>query len=69
MDATAGPFGAWAPIGAEQTASGYDVGWKITGADPYTVWATESGGTTSQISSTLCRELSWNRSNPFSTKT
>jgi hypothetical protein len=44
MDAVAGQFGAWAPIGAEQTASGYDVAWKLAGADAYTVWATDSGG-------------------------
>ena len=40
----AGQFGAWTPIGAEQTASGYDVAWKITGADQYTVWNTDSSG-------------------------
>jgi hypothetical protein len=39
-----GEFGAWAPIGAEQTASGYDVAWKIPGSDQYSVWATDSGG-------------------------
>ena len=27
--------GQWAPIGAEQTASGYEVAWKVTGADQY----------------------------------
>ena len=40
----AGQFGAWTPIGAEQTASGYEVAWKITGADQYTVWNTDSSG-------------------------
>ena len=40
----AGQFGAWAPIGAEQTANGYEVAWKLTGADQYTVWATDSSG-------------------------
>ena len=35
---------AWTPIGAEQTASGYDVAWKIAGADQYTVWSTDSSG-------------------------
>src|ERR1019366_2653489 len=39
-----GEFGAWTPIGAEQTASGYEVAWKIPGADQYTVWSTDSGG-------------------------
>src|SRR5258708_22699964 len=41
---TAGQFGAWAPIGAEQTATGYEVAWKVTGADQYTVWNTDSSG-------------------------
>jgi large repetitive protein len=40
----AGQFGSWAPIGAEQTASGYEVAWKVTGADQYTVWSTDSSG-------------------------
>jgi len=34
----AGQFGAWAPIATEQTASGYEVGWKLAGADQYTAW-------------------------------
>ena len=29
---TAGEFGSWTPIGAIQTASGYDVAWKNTGS-------------------------------------
>ena len=36
--------GPWAPIGAEQTASGYEVAWKVTGADQYTVWYTDNSG-------------------------
>ena len=44
MDAVAGQFGAWTPIGAEQTATGYEVAWKVTGADQYTVWNTDSSG-------------------------
>jgi hypothetical protein len=40
----AGQFGSWAPIGAEQTASGYEVAWKITGADQYTVWYFDNSG-------------------------
>jgi hypothetical protein len=43
MDAVAGQFGGWAPIGAERTATGYDVAWK-SGADAYTVWSTDSSG-------------------------
>ena len=40
----AGQFGAWTPIGAEQTASGYEVAWKVTSTDQYTVWNTDSSG-------------------------
>src|SRR6266550_7836367 len=40
----AGQFGAWVPIGAEQTASGYEVAWKVAGADQYTVWTTDNSG-------------------------
>ena len=40
----AGQFGAWAPIGTEQTASGYEIAWKMPGADLYTVWNTDSNG-------------------------
>jgi hypothetical protein len=39
-----GEFGGWTPIGAEQTASGYEVAWKVTDADQYTVWNTDSSG-------------------------
>jgi hypothetical protein len=41
---TAGQFGAWTPIGAEQTASGYEVAWKMTGTDQYTVWNIDNNG-------------------------
>ncbi|WP_213284836.1 M10 family metallopeptidase C-terminal domain-containing protein [Bradyrhizobium sp. sGM-13] len=40
----AGQFAPWAPIGAEQTATGYQVAWKVTGADRYIVWYTDSNG-------------------------
>ena len=40
----AGQFGSWTPLGAEQTASGYEVAWKATGADQYSVWVTDSSG-------------------------
>jgi serralysin len=40
----AGQAGGWTPIGAEQTASGYEVAWKVTGADQYGVWNTDSSG-------------------------
>ena len=39
-----GQSGGWMPIGAEQTATGYEVAWKLTGADQYTVWNTDSNG-------------------------
>ena len=54
-DYVAGQFGAWAPIGAEQTASGYEVAWKIAGADQYTVWTTDSSGNYLSNTSALCR--------------
>ena len=41
---TAGEFGAFTPIGAVQTASGYDVAWKNTSSGLYTVWLTDSSG-------------------------
>ena len=41
---TAGEFGGWVPIGAVQTASGYDIAWEILGANQYTVWTTDSSG-------------------------
>ena len=40
----AGQFGSWTPIGAEVTGSGYEVAWKVSGADQYTVWFTDSSG-------------------------
>src|SRR5439155_386249 len=40
----AGQFSAWTPIGAEQAATGYEVAWKVIGADQYTVWNTDSSG-------------------------
>ena len=39
-----GQFGGFAPIGAEQIAGGYEVAWKMSGADQYTVWNTDSSG-------------------------
>ena len=40
----AGQFGAWTAIGAEATATGYEVAWKVAGADQYTAWNTDSSG-------------------------
>jgi aryl-phospho-beta-D-glucosidase BglC (GH1 family) len=39
-----GQFGTMTPIAAEQTATGYEVAWKVTGADQYTVWSTNGSG-------------------------
>jgi 20S proteasome alpha/beta subunit len=39
-----GQFAPWKAISAEQTAGGYEVAWKVTGADQYTVWNTDSSG-------------------------
>jgi hypothetical protein len=41
---TSGEFGAWTPIGAEATSTGYEVAWKNGTADQYTVWNTNSSG-------------------------
>ena len=41
---TATEFGGWTPIGAIQTASGYDIAWKLAGTDQYTIWAADSNG-------------------------
>ena len=49
----AGQFGGWTPIGAEQTASGYQVAWKVPGADQYSVWTTDSNGNFTSTSAIL----------------
>ncbi len=43
-DVAAGEFGGWVPIGAVQTASGYDVAWEVPGANEYTIWTVDSNG-------------------------
>jgi len=53
----AGQAGAWTPIGAEQTATGYEVAWKVAGADQYSVWIPTAMASTSQMRSALFREL------------
>jgi serralysin len=41
----AGEYGGWTPIGVEARAGGgYQVAWKVTGADQYTVWYTDANG-------------------------
>ncbi|WP_024343036.1 M10 family metallopeptidase C-terminal domain-containing protein [Bradyrhizobium japonicum] len=42
---TVGQFGSWTFIGAEQTASGYEIALHVPGSDQYTVWNTDSNGT------------------------
>ena len=42
MDGAAGP--GWAPYGAVETATGYDVAWKNTVYGVYTEWQTDSNG-------------------------
>ena len=44
MDYVDGQFGPCKPIAVEQTASGYQVAWKVEGADQYTIWTTDSNG-------------------------
>ena len=39
-----GQFGAWAPIGAEKTATGYQVAWKDASTGLYTAWNTDNNG-------------------------
>ncbi|MGY8684176.1 M10 family metallopeptidase C-terminal domain-containing protein [Bradyrhizobium sp. UFLA05-153] len=41
---TIGQFGGYAPIGAEQTSTGYVIAWKMAGVDQYTVWSTDGSG-------------------------
>jgi serralysin len=39
-----GQFGSVSPIAVEQTASGYQIAWKINGADQFNVWNTDVNG-------------------------
>src|SRR5581483_3030766 len=41
---TVGEFGGRVPIGAVQTATGYDVAWKLPGTNQFTIWSTDSSG-------------------------
>ena len=67
----AGQFGGWTPIGAAQTASGYEVAWSIPGADQYTIfYPDDSGNYVSSASNSVSgRARSWSRSRPVSTMT
>ena len=39
-----GQNGAWMPIAAEQTATGYEVAWKQPNTSQYLIWTTDSSG-------------------------
>ncbi|WP_275173813.1 Ig-like domain-containing protein [Bradyrhizobium sp. CSS354] len=39
-----GSDGTWTPIGAEKTATGYEVAWKETSTGQYTAWNTDNNG-------------------------
>jgi len=41
---TVGEYGAWTPIAAQQTATGYEVALEEVGANQYGVWDTDSSG-------------------------
>ena len=41
---TSGEFGGWNPIGAVQTANGYDVAWQCSSTGSLHVWTTDSNG-------------------------
>src|SRR5262249_30540217 len=43
LDFGGGQFGTWTPIGAEKTASGYEVAWKDASGH-YTAWNTDNNG-------------------------
>ena len=67
---TAGQFGSWTPIGAEQTATGYEVAWKDPGADQYGAWSTDSNGNYVDASNGGGhRARRWNRLRPVSSRT
>jgi aryl-phospho-beta-D-glucosidase BglC (GH1 family)/20S proteasome alpha/beta subunit len=40
----AGQFGGWAPIGTEQTVSGYDVAFENASTGLFNIWSTDSNG-------------------------
>ena len=70
-DYVAGQFGAWTPIGAEKTASGYEVAWQNTSTGQYTVWSTDSSG--NYVSNIVAvgsgPALRWNQLRPAFTRT
>ena len=51
-EVVAGPAGTWLPFAVEATADGYEVAWRLAGADQYSVWNTDANGNfTSYITS------------------
>ena len=44
VNVVAGQFAGWQPIGAAETATGYEVAWKLAGTNDYIVWSTNSSG-------------------------
>jgi hypothetical protein len=40
----AGQFSPFTPIAAEQAASGYDIAWKASNADQYSIWSVDPNG-------------------------
>ena len=61
----------WTPIGAEQTASGYEVAWKIAGTDQYLDLEHRQQRQLHLQSPVPSREPArrWNRWRPASTRT
>jgi serralysin len=41
---TAGQFGVWTPVGAEQTANGYELAWQAGASNQFIIWNTDSSG-------------------------
>ena len=56
---TVGEFGSIAPIGAVQTASGYEIAWKVPGTDQLTFWSVDSNG---NFTSNIYNSLVWGTS-------
>ena len=44
VDITSGQFGTWTPIGAEKTATGYELAWHNTATNQYSIWTLDSNG-------------------------
>ena len=70
---TVGEYGGWTPIAAQETSTGYEVAWKLTGSDQYGVWGVCGGcgtqtatATTSHLRLATYRERApcWNRFEP-----